>query len=348
MKKRIFALVAAAIMVVSSTVTALADTTTGLIGQYNFDGDLKNEVTGELATVYGKLVSVEATTETPEYANGVSDQAIALTGLISSYGLKLDVVPTSNTFTLSYDVYYREYSQYSPVLFLGNSWDGVTDTWASFGCGWQASLAFAAGIWIHDLENKTPVEWVDVWTTGGNADLLLDENAAWVKWHNITYVVTDAVPQIYIDGVAITAGSGQAGIDFINETTQLYLGINAWDSPLNAAVDNVLIYDRALTADDVAEIVASRDYDAATAPEIKLPETTFNKPQKADPNNADYLVDAETLAEDNANANADDKDGGISTTVIVIGVAVVVVIVVVVVIAVVAAKKKNNDDDDEE
>lgn len=341
MKKKFLALAAVAVMVVSSVITSFADTTTGLIGEFKFDGDLKNSVTGELAVVTGEKVNVDVQGQEAAFANGVDGQAILLEGLTSRYGLKLDSVPTSNTFTLSYDIYYLAYTQYSPVLFLGNSWDGTTDTWASFGVGWQTTLAYAAGIWIHDLPNKTPVEWVDVWDSAGNGDMLLDTSGAWASWANITYVITEGVPTIYINGTAIEAGTGVAGIDFVDSTTQLFLGVNAWDSPLNGAVDNVLIYDRALTAEDVAELVASRDYDAAKKPEVEAPETTSNKPVVADKDNNPWITqETSSTADDNS---------GIDPMIIVIIAVVVVVVIVVIVVAVVASKKKKDEDlDDEE
>ncbi len=351
MKKRILALAAAAIMVVSSTVMTFADTTTGLIGQYNFDGSLKNEVTGTDATVTASKVNVELTgAEEAIFANGVSSQAIYLNGFTSGYGLEFtDAVPTSNTYTLSYDVYYATYSQYSPVLFLADNWD-ATALWASFGNGWQADLSYAAGIWVNDVPNANPGTWMDIWQSGGTPELV-DADKNWVSWTNITYVIDNGAVAVYVNGSPIELapaadGAAKAATDslvnVVTENSRLFLGVNAWDTPLTGAVDNLYIYDRALTADDVAELVNSRDYDAATVPEIEQPETTSNKPQVADPNNADYLMPAETTA-------ANNNDKGISPTIIIVAAVIIVVVVVVVVVAVVASKKKtNNDDDDEE
>ncbi len=342
MKKRILALLATAIMVVSSTVMTYADTTTGLIGQFNFDHTLKNEVSGGTATVTGPKVNVELTgSEKEQFSNGVNDGAILLQGYTSGYGLQLDTAPKTTTFTLSYDIYYLEYTQHTATFFLANGWDANAEEWASFGVGWQGSLAFAAGVWVHDQINKTPTEWGDLWTAGGNGDLLLSGDA-WADWKNITYVVTEGVVQVYINGEAVPQGNTEAYLDFINENSKLFIGVNAWDAPLNAAVDNVYIYDRALTADDVKELVSARDYDAATVPEFKAPETTSNKPTTANMNNAGYLKPAATTTA------AATNNGGNTGMIIGIAAAVVVVIVVVVVVAVVAGKKKSAADDDDE
>ncbi len=347
MKKRILALLATAIMVVSSTVMTFADTTTGLIGQYDFEGNVKNEVTGTAATITSSKVNVDATgSEEVEYANGVNGSAVALNGLISAYGLELtDAVPSSNTFTFSYDIWYTSYSTYSPVLFLSTSWEDADAAWASFGCGWQASLAYAAGVWIHDIPGKTPQEWMDVWQSGGTTSLV-DSDGNWAGWTNVTYSVDAGVVTIYVNGEDI--GAYAAGYDattavlnIVTEASRLFVGVNAWDSPVSAAIDNLYIYDRALTADDVKELIADRDYDAATKPEIKQPETTSNKPTTANVNNADYLQPVETTTA----AQTNNSNSGM---ILGIAVAVVVVIVVVVVVAVVAGKKKSADDDDDE
>lgn len=352
MKKRILAVVAAAVMVISSTVMTFADTTTGLIGQYNFDGNLKNEVTGKESVMTAGKLTLEATGEEKmEYSNGVSDNAAYFNGVFTNYGVEiLDGVPKTNTFTLSYDVFYTGYSQHTPTLNLATDWGSANagtavDQWASFGWGWQGNMSFAAGIWIHDQANKNPQEWVDFWQAGGNTELL-DADGKWAGWANITYAVEAGVVTIYLNGEkieAVPAGldASAAVLNTVTEATRLFVGVNAWDTPVAAAIDNLYIYDRALTADDVKELISGRDYDAATAPEVEQPETTSVKGQLADKNNADYLQPG-TVA-------ASTEDGGSNMGPIIgIGAAVVVVIVIVVVVAVVAGKKKSNDDDDDE
>lgn len=351
MKKRILAVVAAAVMVISSTVMTFADTTTGLIGQFNFDGNLKNEVTGKESVMTAGKVTEEAGDQKMEYSNGVSDSAAYFNGVFTNYGVEiLDGVPKTNTFTLSYDIFYVGYTQHTTTLNLATDWGSANagtaiDQWASFGWGWQGNMSFAAGIWIHDQANKNPQEWVDFWQAGGNAELV-DGEGNWAGWANITYAVEAGVVTIYLNGEkidAVPAGldASTSVINTVTETTRLFIGVNAWDTPLAASIDNLYIYDRALTADDVKELISGRDYDAATAPEVKQPETTTNKGTLADPGKADYLQPAETTAA------AEDNDGGMGL-IIGICVAVVVVIVIVVVVAVVAGKKKTNDDDDDE
>lgn len=353
MKKRILAVVAAAVMVISSTVMTFADTTTGLIGQYNFDGSLKNEVTGNNATVVSNTLTEELGDVKEEFSNGVSDKAIFINGINTKMGLDIsESAPDTNTFTFSYDAYYISHGNCTPTLCLATSMDANMEQWASFGWGWQANLTFAAGIWVHNQLEKTPAEWMDIWQTGGTPDLV-DAEGLWAGWRNITYVVDAGTVTIYIDGEPIELGALAGGaatdaattalIDFVTADTKLYLGANNWsaDLPINGSIDNLYIYDRALTQDDVKELIAGRDYDAATAPEVQTPTTTKSQGALADPNKAPYLEPAETPA-------ATTNNGGNPGLFIGIGVAVVVVIVIVVVVAVVAGKKKSNDDDDDE
>jgi len=353
MKKRILTLALTAVMTLATTVSAFADITTGLIGQYNFDGNFKNEVTGTEATYTGKWLTQEPVVEDikPVFVNGVTNQSVLFEGILQKYSLQLtDAVPTSNTFTISYDIYYKEYKQYSPVIFMASSWEDADAQWVNFGVGHKSDLSYAAGVWIRDVVNKNPAEWVDIWAPTGTPSLI-NENKEWKAWANITYVVDGGMVTAYVDGKDIgTVGTlngtafeeGATWVNVINENTKMYFGTDAFtaDTPLSAAVDNLYIYDRALTAEDVTELLSGRAYHIAFEPEKETQEPVSVDKNKVDKGNL--------VKNTNATTAADEKDGGSLGFVIIIVVVIAIIGGLVALFVVVLKKKPGYYDSDDE
>ncbi len=94
-----------------------------------------------------------------------------------------------------------------------------------------------------------------VWT-----DLHSNQFIAGTGWHQITYVFdgTNDVHRLYIDGVEVASAANTNTIDYTGATTT-YIGRHPSTSPswdLEGMVDDVRIYDRALTASEIADIAA--------------------------------------------------------------------------------------------
>ncbi len=348
MKKRILTLALTAVMMLTTTVTAFADITTGLIGQYNFDGNFKNEVTGTEATYTGKWLTQEPVMEDikPAFVNGVTNQSVLFEGLIQKYGLELtDAVPKTNTFTVSYDIYYNEYKAYSPVLFMAKSWDDADAQWISFGVGHKTDLSYAPGMWVHDVVNKNPDEWVDIWPATGVPGLI-DESKNWLNWINITYVVDAGMVKTYVNGEDINTTGTINGTPFaedatwvnvVDEHSKLYVGVNAFttDTPLSAGIDNLYIYDRALTEEDVKELITGRDYDAAVKPEKEV--ETDKMPERNTAGSNQLVEVTEKPVETTAST-----DSGFSVSILLIIVLVVAIVGIIVVLFVMMFKKKSD------
>ncbi len=95
-----------------------------------------------------------------------------------------------------------------------------------------------------------------VWT-----DLHSNQFIAGTGWHQITYVFDGAndVHRLYIDGVEVASAANTNTIDYAGATTT-YIGRHPSTSPgwdLEGMVDDVRIYDRVLTASEIADLVAS-------------------------------------------------------------------------------------------
>lgn len=208
--------------------------------EYTFDSGLNDSVSGKSATLTGSTLTTAAAADTE--AAYIDDEkggkAINFTGS-GSYGLEIPTVPTGGSYTISFDEYLRAAVQFSPFVFMMNT-DGVTasDEWISvlpythFGTVDDAPIVWS---------KKSESEWPFIVSTASKS---IAENA----WHNITISVAETSCTVYVDGKKISDGTI---VNIIGDNTKLYLGVNAWDAPLNGAIDNLKIYNEALTAAQV-------------------------------------------------------------------------------------------------
>lgn len=346
MRRKIIAAFVMAITLLSTTLAVFADTTTGLIGQYEFEGDLKNSVTGESAVVTANKTNVEVTDQKPILSTGIDGYAILFNGEASGYGVELlDCVPESNTFTFSYDVYYTKYTQYSPVLFLQtelNEKEG--STWISFGQTWNSDLSYAPSLWLCDSLKLGKFEWLDVIKEGGVPELI-DESGNWRRWTNITYVVDEGKVNIYVNGDEIDAVAWEREVEDdtplvypLTKDTRLFMAVNAWNSPVSAAIDNLYIYERALTAEDIKELISERNYNSGAPIQQDMEIETETYP--------DGKGTEEKNVEEKQENDNEEEGNKVSKTVIIVCI-IIVIMIIIEVIAIVNVKKniKNNDEE---
>ena len=222
---------------------------------YTFDETLEDSVSGESATLTGSKVSEELV---PDIAASFVDRddgtnAISFTGT-GSYGLALPSAPTSSGFTVSFDAMAREATESTPFVFMAN-YDGETlkvdddnSQWASIMVmgHWQSGIGDAPTIWSRNVESDAADKW-PWFASAGNNSLSLD------TWHKITLVVSGETGTVYVDGNQIASGSFVYTPD---ATARMFVGVNDWNTPLNGAIDNLRIYNEALTSDQVKLIGA--------------------------------------------------------------------------------------------
>lgn len=225
-----------------------ADISTGLVGYYDFEDSLDNKAstTGGRAEIHGGAGDTwnSGTTGTENYADSIDGfgKAYKFLGDIGENrgeGLELDV-KMPEEFTISYWVNPRTVEFGSSMVFSPVSLD--------------------EGLSIMDYWNKEYPSFptVRVWKEN-DKQIYLDNFTAAVdslceKWTHIT-LTCDASDSysLYINGKFIISG--------INETVAndltgmpIFLGINYWDASFDGLMDEVRIYDRVLTADDIAEL----------------------------------------------------------------------------------------------
>lgn len=225
-----------------------ADISTGLVGYYDFEDSLDNKAstTGGKAEIHGGAGNTwnSGTTGTENYADSIDGfgKAYKFLGDIGENrgeGLELDV-KMPEEFTISYWVNPRTVEFGSSMVFSPVSLD--------------------EGLSIMDYWNKEYPSFptVRVWKENDKQTYLDNFTAAvdslCEKWTHIT-LTCDASDSysLYINGKFIISG--------INETVAndltgmpIFLGINYWDASFDGLMDEVRIYDRVLTADDIAEL----------------------------------------------------------------------------------------------
>lgn len=261
--KKFLVLTMALVMLMGCFTANAADMSGKLIGYWDFDGNITNKVTGVDATVTGNLVTQDVAAAFAALCPAYTADKTAL-DLNTFYGLKLDVAPTTDNYTISMDVSVDKVSQFTAMVFVCSDYADPA-LWASLGWGWYSGTDFTPGVWAHNAQTLPSETWVDYFKT---APLQLKQ------YYNVTWVAKDGEWSLYVDGVAMTdeemyinAAVGKNSGNIINDKTFISLGVNAWDGALDAQVASLAIYDTAFTAEDAAALAtADNNPYTATAP----------------------------------------------------------------------------------
>ena len=332
MRKKFLTVAATAVMTMSMLMSAFADTKTDLIAHYGFDEDMKNEVTSEEATPVGKgnggKVASEALAGNEfTYEDGVNGKALVM-AKGNNDGLNLNVKAKGDSYTVSFWVKTNEFNGFAePILWYGGT-DQSTQSWAGIWPGLDSKWG-SGGPVLGGAEGTTPDR---VGVTAGTNNLTTDDDKLVFDWHMVTAVVDGETGKLYWDGQLVGMTSGDDKMFAVTgDDKSFYLGANAWDVPFSGSVDELYIYERALSTDDVKELYEATNVakvPAASLEAYKEPET--HRPQLAQ--------DDGSFTSSGSSSTEESKDN----TMMIVIIAVVVVVVVVVVVAVVSSSKKKN------
>lgn len=208
----------------------------GPLAQYEFEGDLTDSTGNQAAgTMTGKLVTdAPAAGGTVTYSEGISgDQALQLDG--ASGGVRLpDGLITSDLYTVSMWLKPTALSIFTTAFFGATG----SDNWISFVPGGTNGVSKAM------LFNGEP------WYTKAQAGSLLTVN----EWTNVAFTVDHGVVYLYINGEMVHEGTDFPSV-FNGTDSILALGVNYWDTPYNGLIDDVRIYDIALTEEEIGWVV---------------------------------------------------------------------------------------------
>jgi|GEM_PF-5139808 len=249
------AILLAAALTFSSPVMAVAEDTDNpvatlpegnLIAYYPFEGDLVNQVTNESAT-YVKNVTLADTTSAGN--NGFDDEGkvgkAALFGGGTSTGtaLKLDTKITTTDCTISFWLKVKTMTAFTSILF----WPHGT------------SANDYSNLMVYNYHNGTGAspEWAsgDITTSKTYSNTNTANPIIENEWKHFTYVVTGDKLTLYVNGEEspLTKAEGKIFADHIKDKT-IIMGGNFWDTALDGLVDELYIYERAVTAEEASNI----------------------------------------------------------------------------------------------
>ncbi len=89
------------------------------------------------------------------------------------------------------------------------------------------------------------------------------------EWHHLAFVIQAEKSLLYVDGAEV----GSSANELTNRTpTQGFLGtVNGYDHPFHGALDELRVYERAFTAEEVAAVAAGQSPSDAEATVLYLP-----------------------------------------------------------------------------
>lgn len=213
---------------------------------------------------------------------GASGNALYLDG---KYGVKLDDLASIDTdcYTISFWVNADRLSTFGPVVQMGrnigDSGDDRTVTWINFTkstWGTNGAALFPVA-WNRNSSIGTDVNEGGVWPWISGADDAEHGKREWclvtIVMDGVRYTADDNMDRIgtkyYLNGELMFDASpefmfyqGVAPEILTGDGVEGYIGINYWDTIFKGFIDELTIYGKALTAEEVKAL-----YDAGTAPE---------------------------------------------------------------------------------
>ncbi|MCD7712775.1 MAG: leucine-rich repeat protein, partial [Firmicutes bacterium] len=227
--------------------------TDGLVGYYTLTSDLSNSVEGgsdgsAVGHMFGDTEGDANFTDGSFHTtNGVNDGAVFTADI-------------TDDFTVSFTVSVDWYVFAAPILWIGSQ-DQSSENWIGIWCDFNESYGPSVGSNGSEGYRIGVMGGTSVGVTYPVTDLI------------ITLVVEDGVAYLYYDGVLVGQSNdpengafqtdGNNGTDLTTssmpnpwtaEDCAIYLGVNAGDESATAAYSDLYIYNRALTAEEVAEI----------------------------------------------------------------------------------------------
>lgn len=214
----------------SFTVTVKEKTAGGLVAHYAFDGSL-GDTTGEAeaGSVTGNRINNTGGTIT--YAAGVRGDAAVFNG---ASGVRLpDGLIAGNTYSVALWVRPDQLTFFTTTFFGArdlNSWVSIVP---------QGPVGGQTMVW-------SGTAWYDA-TTGTTIKT--------GEWTHLAFTVQEGTVTVYIDG-AQKFSRGDFPNVFTTTSGTFGLGVNWWDTPFKGQIDDLRVYESALSAADVAALAA--------------------------------------------------------------------------------------------
>ena len=257
---------------------------TGLIGYYTFDNTLKNEAGSGSAALHGGAGGTwdSGPTGNTAYAEGKNGQAYSFTGdngEIKGDGLELDI-KTSESFTIGLWVNTYQKIDFQSIVFTNKDTDNYISVATNFNNYASGALIMKNGwsgnVWWLDKNSPT--------CSSSVKDIEID------KWTYVTLTMTkEGIASLYYDGSLLAKSDTAAGYF---KDLPIYLGVNCWNNSFSGLMDDVVVYDRALSSEEVRMLYANNgvpeyvDYSAVVPQHVSVHDPSIVK----DPKTGMYYV----------------------------------------------------------
>lgn len=211
-----------------------------LVGSYDFEESLENGVEGAPEAT-ALVTALNTYSGNPVYDEGRTGNAVRL----GDYGLKLNLNDLGTEYTVSMWVKSDEPLAGNQVmLFMGYH---NPEKWLAISGDSGDRLKF----WANGV--------IGQWVT------LASPVVPSAEWHQITVTGTEGKTTLYLDG--ITMGTSDSNDPLDGENADIYLGVNYWDPEYEGLIDDVKIYNIAMSE---SEVQAQAEDEFAEALQTKL------------------------------------------------------------------------------
>jgi arabinan endo-1,5-alpha-L-arabinosidase len=210
--------------------------------EYSFEGDL-SALNGAYAAGKSTGGFINNTGGSVSYVDGVIGQAVFLEGS----GVRLpDNLITTNDYSVSMWLKPESFTDYTTAFFAGAS----------------------ANAWLSYVPSMAGSALTRLWANNGaffdNAEL--DSRIPAKEWTHVAFTVDGTngdVLKMYVNGELQLEADGFPRVFTVpGETNEFALGVNYWDTPYHGAIDELKIFNGAISAEEIKAL-----FDAAPAQE---------------------------------------------------------------------------------
>lgn len=225
-------------------VTVFARKTYNRIAQYSFENNLKDSL-GLFAEGQPTGDRIFKSADAIGYSAGFEGQSLSLDG---AHGVLLPSgIISSYEYTVSFWANPSVISGFTTAFFGAvneqTAEDGskFSNTWVSMlPQGWDGNTMF----WSHNIDTSGS-SVVETWFDGVTGERIAENT-----WSHLAFSVSNGLVRVFINGVE-KFSSGNLSNYFTGAQGVFGLGVNYWDLPYNGLIDELKIYEAALTAEEV-------------------------------------------------------------------------------------------------
>ncbi|MEJ6951906.1 rhamnogalacturonan lyase family protein [Natronospora cellulosivora (SeqCode)] len=227
-----------------------------LLAHFMFNGDLE-DTTGnfEAGKVTGNRINNILEGREANYAATENGQALVLD---SRSGVRLaDNLIENDRFTVSFWMHAERFTHHTTIFF------GAVDS--------ENWISLVPERWGHEMLSL----WAGLPSGGhyNNASTQVELPAK--HWKHIAFTVDKGDVSLFVDGILEYEGSDYPAVFDNADQSYFALGVNHWDTPFQGMIDDLRIYNRALSSESIKSIIEQAEYEIIQASGLFAREKNF-------------------------------------------------------------------------